>query len=113
MRDQLWAEAVAAFRAGEKWHLSKQEETAREKHAISFQRMDPWTRYAQAWTEKQSGPFTVAELLTQALGIQPQVQGRDHQMRAGHILRNLGYTKRKARRDELPDGSRPWLWFKS
>lgn len=68
-RDQLWAEAVVAYRAGERWHLTDAEERLRAAHAMSFERMDPWTRCIEVWAGEQTTDFTLQGLLAEAVGI--------------------------------------------
>lgn len=111
-RLQLWAEAVEAYKAGEQWYLTEDEEHQRRQHAVSFERMDPWTAHVERWASAVSQPFTLRDLLVSALNLPEHRHTRGHQVRVGHILRQLGHSKRKARRDELADGSRPWLWFR-
>ena len=110
-RDQIWAEAVAAYKAGEIWHLTDDEETVRQRVAREFENVDSWTSHVEAWaTGKEK--FTIRECLAKALQIPVHRQGREHQNRVGAVLRRLGYTKQKAKVGEVNDGSRPWLWFR-
>jgi len=110
-RDQIWAEAVVAFKAGHRWHLDDQEELERERVARDFEHVDPWTSHVASWAEERH-EFTIRACLEEALRVPSQRQGREHLNRIGAVLRRLGYTKRKARRNETADGSRPWLWFR-
>lgn len=109
-RDQLWAEAVAAYKAGEQWHLTGEEEDLRVIHNRQFEQVDPWTPSVEAWAAGQDGPFTIRQCIEGALGVPGPGQDRGHQNRVGAILRQAGFAKRKARRGEVPDGTRPWLW---
>jgi putative DNA primase/helicase len=110
-REQLWAEAVHAYKVGEQWHLTDEEEKLRLLHARQFERTDPWTTRVEQWAGVQDGAFTIQACATGALGVPEHKQDKSHENRIGHILRRAGYGKRKARRRELPDGSRPNLWF--
>lgn len=108
-REQVWAEAVSAFRAGEEWHLTAHEEQLRERHNQDFEARDPWTGQVADWVQGRPGsPFTLRDCIAGALGVVHA--DRSHENRVGAILRSLGYEKRKAGRGEVDDGSRPWLW---
>ena len=39
--EQVWAEAVAAYRAGERWHLSREVDTMRDEANADYRREDP------------------------------------------------------------------------
>ena len=110
--NQLWAEAVQAYKAGEQWHLTDEEEELRHRHAHQFEKVDPWTTRVEQWSADQEGSFTIQECATGALCVPPHLQTRTHENRIGIILRRAGYTKRKSRRGEVSDGSRPNLWFR-
>ena len=112
-RDQLWAEAVDAYRRGEPWHLMPKEEALHTEHCRQFEYMDPLTDPVEAWALSQSGAFTVKAVIEGALGKPDKVQDKGYQNRVGTVLRRLGYGKRKAHRGELADGTRPWLWEKN
>lgn len=72
---------------------------------------DVWFQRVAAWLP--DGLFTVSECLTEALGIPVAQQQHHHRLRTGQMLRQLGCKRRKAGRNEFPDGSRPRLWCKS
>jgi putative DNA primase/helicase len=109
-RDMLWAEAVAAYRAGEQWHLTPEEERLHDVLVKEFQVRDPWHSQIEAWSKQQKAPFRMEDCISKAAGTPSGKQDRGHQNRAGAILRDLGFEKRRAARGAMPDGSRPWLW---
>ena len=111
-RDQIWAEAVEAYKSGEIWHLDDEEENERQKVSRDFEQTDPWATHVESWAQSHN-EFTIRNCLEEALQIAPHRQGREHQNRVGAILRRLGYTKRKARRGEAHGDSRPWLWYRA
>ena len=93
-RDQLWAEAMVAFRAGEPWWLDTRElvETAEVEQEQRF--------FADAWEEriadalephrwKIGQPVTISNVL-EAIGVEPGRQDRASQMRASGCLKRLG-----------------------
>jgi hypothetical protein len=114
-RDQLWAEALHRFEAGEKWHVDTPElralceaEQAERVHA------DPWEQLVAAWladpdhevefttdhgTKRHREPFripepgpTTGEVLVHALKARPDACSQAASTRAGTVLRSLGYT---------------------
>ena len=104
VRDQLWAEAVARYRAGEIWHLTREEEAElAEVHAL-FTRRDPWEEPVLDWLERQTGPRSTAEIMEGALD-KPRSQWTtaDARRLAG-ILKKAGYEQVK-----VHPGKRVWL----
>lgn len=94
VRDQLWAEAVAAFRADEPWWFDLAENATREAGAEDHTVESPWESTLRTWIAGQGrGDFLTTELLT-ALGIAV----RDHADRKltrelGRCMRRLGYRQ--------------------
>lgn len=95
VKDQLWAEAVAAFDAGKQWWLTEAEDASRDAAADEHQVEDSWTERAAGWVSGQGG-FTLADLL-EKLGVEHGRQGKADQMRASAILERLGYERKKVR----------------
>lgn len=99
-RDQLWAEALAAYRAGEQWHLPEEAEAVRRTVAEDHRTTDPWEPVVAAWLptrEQTERPLTSAEVLRRAIGLDPGQQHRGHENRCGAVLRALGYEHSKVR----------------
>lgn len=108
-RDQLFAEAVAAFKAGEPWWLDRDFEA---EHAAPVQAAayvsDSWAEDVSRWLDetvddlgRETVPreeVTVSEVLSGALGILPGRHTQGDQNRAGAVLRELGWTKHKTKR---------------
>ena len=108
-RDQLFAEAVAAFKAGEPWWLDRDFEA---EHAAPVQAAayvsDSWADDVSQWLEETVDDFggetapraevTVSEVLSGALGILPGRHTRADQNRAGAVLRELGWAVHKTKR---------------
>lgn len=115
-RDQLWAEAVAAYDQGpvdgrDPWVLRDDE---RESHAASlesFRPQDPWygpirdfaDRHAP--TEKKPG-LSMKEILGGALQLDLKDFDKARQMRVSEILRELGYRRAQFGKDRV------WLWVR-
>jgi putative DNA primase/helicase len=102
MRDQIWAEAVAAYKAGQPWHIidSRLEQAAAAEQA-DRQEVDPWEDVVLDWIAGK-GMVTSAEILQAALNVQLAHQDRRSQMRVGAILTRAGWIKFKQRIDGVP-----------
>ena len=92
-RDQLWAEAVARYNAGAKWWLEtpELEALATAEQAARFKR-DLWHEPIEKWLGKRK-EVGVAEVLKQALGIDPTGASRSAEMRVASILTNMGFVR--------------------
>ena len=130
-RDQLWAEAVAAFKAGETWWLEGDLELALIDSSSAFSQTDAWEAPIAAWLLEGSGPrvecnpdlkpLTIRDVLHLVLELPSSQQGRGAQMRVASILSELGCTKSRRRWSDgptpgptvplSPPGSvRQWRW---
>lgn len=109
-RDQLWAEAAAAYRAGEAWWLQSEHvvQEARREQESRFQE-DAWEEKIRAALDpmvwKASEPVTVANVLA-AIGLDVPKQTRADQMRAAACLRRL--SRRMVQR--MISGQRFRVW---
>ena len=111
-RDQLWAEAVALFDAGEPWHMLPDE--AREEQAALYVE-DVWAQPVARWLAGKSvkeryrteiaAPIqetTISELLWRVLDMEVKKQGRSEQTRMGYLLRRMGWRMQQ----RLEEGAR-------
>lgn len=99
-----WAEAAAIFtKHGIAWR--KAEQLARQEHD-EFRIVDPWEELIKQWLSdplfdendgKTRALVTTSEILACAVGLDQKHVGRREEMRAGNVLRNLGYERRKIR----------------
>ncbi|KFE34903.1 hypothetical protein DW2_10069 [Thioclava atlantica] len=103
-RDQLFAEAFAAYEAGEAWCLDRDFEA---EHARPVQEAareaDSWADDVAEWLDKPADDFDAAgevktevrisEVLSGALGLNSGQQTRANQKRVADILRTLGWAK--------------------
>lgn len=116
-RDQLWAEARAAFEAGEPWWLDATEERAREVDAEEHTVDDSWEGKLARWATTQTAQnFTADEVLRGAFGLEPRDQTKAAAMRMGRALVKLGWERRKGRPVRIIEGSTrtlppAWLWI--
>jgi putative DNA primase/helicase len=113
-RDQLWAEAVAAYHAGETWWLEDDElRAAAEIEQEKRRNKDPWESMIADWLDSPSkapdrdgfraplvlegGRVSNAMLLEHAICKPVERQTTHDMMRVGKILVWLGWTKKHTR----------------
>lgn len=106
-RDQLWAEAVARFDAGEQWWLTPEQERLarveqRERDAAAD---DPLLERAVEVLKKSSGQ-TMGEILT-GMGFERKEQTRALATRIGALLQHAGATTQRPREP----GARPRRYY--
>ena len=93
--DQLWAEAVCRYQAGEKWWPGKGEEFSPHKEQegrSDTAENDLWFEPISDWLKRQNkNDFNGSEVLNGALGIATQQMEMKDAKRLGAILRKLGY----------------------
>lgn len=108
MRDQLWAEAVAAFDAGEEWWLAADADAERERLNADFEDEDPWDeRIAEYLRPPSRTEITVTELLEEAVKVPIDRQDRWAQMRVAKSLAKAGW-----RRVREAKGERRWRYVR-
>jgi predicted P-loop ATPase len=108
-KDQLWAEALEAYRSGERWWLSDEDDQVREEANTEHREVDPWFHLIVNWLtprpagdEKQgvhrAGPtdpsvLTASEVMSEALSLSAAHQDKAAERRVGAILRTLNYKR--------------------
>lgn len=101
-RDQLWAEAVDAFKNGEQWWLSKAEEDAREELAQEHTLENPWLEpiamYLKSHSLEAMVGMSTADVLKHALHIELSAMGRGEEMRVAKAMKSLGWASVRERR---------------
>ncbi|POA21599.1 conjugal transfer protein TraC [Pseudomonas sp. FW300-N1A1] len=113
IRDQLWAEAVFCYEAGDIWWVNRDEaplfaEAQEERFVV-----DEWEGPILNWLEEsQIGETTTgSEILSGPLKLDAGHWGKPEQMRVGAIMHRLGWRKRRL--SALPkSGVRPWAYQK-
>jgi predicted P-loop ATPase len=95
-RDQLWAEAVEGYKAGEKWWLDAKAEIEARKEQKDRRHEDVWEEPVLDWAARQCLPFTAAEVLLHALHVQVENQDRGKEMRVSAILKGNGWVRKRA-----------------
>ena len=111
-RDQLFAEAFAAYSDGEPWWLDRKFEAEHAKPVQDAAReSDSWAEKVAEWLDLRSNELdedserrtevTIAEVLGGALGIHAGQQTRANQNRAATVMRDLGWIKTHTRRGKV------------
>jgi len=96
-RDAIWSAAVAAYRAGEPNHLTRDHAELVDRENETYLVDSPWKSAIQEWITRNLGrPITSELILTEAIGKPVERQGRSDQMQVASILRDLGYEKKRA-----------------
>jgi len=102
VRDQIWAETVAAYRAGEpRWGEETFEELRREATESRYD-ADPWEEAIAAWIDKPEADglpparVTVASVALGALGLHISRLGRVESNRIASALVRLGWHRYRA-----------------
>jgi putative DNA primase/helicase len=106
-RDQLWAEALHHYDAGEQWWLPEHLERQRRETEADFRQVDVFLETLESWVSKRTAPFTTNDALVMGLGVPLDRVNRALETRLGKLLRELGCTKQRQR-----DGvARKHLWY--
>lgn len=92
LRDQLWAEAVHAYHAGEPWHMegeaAAEQAAASERHYTA----DPWEERIVAYL--QGKDKTTASDVLEALGVEMAHRNKADAMRVTRVIRDrLGWRR--------------------
>lgn len=92
-REQLFAEAVMAYHAGEKWWVTPEAETLAEQEARRED--DPWCTALTDWmSEIYKEEASISEVLWGALRMQIPDQSVPNMKRMGGVLRRFGWTNK-------------------
>ncbi|MBP0021968.1 MAG: hypothetical protein J7647_30975 [Cyanobacteria bacterium SBLK] len=106
-RDRIWGAAVAAYKAGESWVLTEQEQLKADRIAAQFNSQDPWeeaiAEHLANWLGEE---VSVKRILDKVLGIELAKQTVQLASRVGRILVGLGWKKIRKR----IDGIRQYLY---
>lgn len=104
-RDQLWAEAVARHKDGERWWLDDKEQKHAEDVTSDRKDDDPWKDVLR---EKLHGIYeiTAAEAM-RTIGVRADLMNRAASMRAADALKSLGFTS-KVLKDADRNSYRIW-----
>jgi predicted P-loop ATPase len=107
-RDQLWAEALTRFNAGDRWWLDSAElnEAAAAEQRERYD-ADAWQPLIEGWIHDRKC-VTLEQLLGECLEKPAREWGQADKTRAARCLRALGWTRKRASKDE--QGHRDWIY---
>lgn len=108
MRDQLWAEAVCAYEAGEPWWLERAVEIEREDANAEFTDEDAWHEPIANWLSSPAiQEITMSEILRDALKLEISRQDPGVTRRVARILNAIGWRRRRE-----TTGDRRWRYVR-
>lgn len=101
-RDQLWAEAVALYKAGEKWWLTKDEAEMAERVASAYVKVSHYEEPILKWLlgiKPSARPLTVTvgQVASQALGMTVERMQHGAFVEIGFALKRLNFRKQRVR----------------
>ena len=91
-RDSLWAAAIQAYRNGEPYEFNSGEIAQIAEYIQEFGDPDPWTDKINSYIYTKE-EVTAAEILSQALDLDPRQQGRREARRVADVLQTLGWRR--------------------
>ncbi|NBD19041.1 MAG: hypothetical protein GVY04_23800 [Cyanobacteria bacterium] len=104
-RDRIWASAVQAYKAGETWWLSDEEEALNSQNNFQYRSSDEWQEIIEDYLSHQT-VCTVRELLTEAFGYQAKDIAKRDQQRVANCLKAMGWKKTR----RTYQGKRQSVW---
>jgi predicted P-loop ATPase len=95
VRDQLWAEAVAAYKAGERWWLDANAERAAAEEQAARRTIDPWEDQLLPWQERQilAQGYVEVKAALEMLGVSRDRQGQADHNRVARIFKAAGLKR--------------------
>lgn len=92
-RELLWAEAVARYDSGERWHPLPEDREELAAEVDARVQVDPWEEPVAAYLASRMAEVTVSDVLDAALKKERRDWTRADEMRVGQILRRCGWTR--------------------
>jgi hypothetical protein len=90
-REQVWAEAVVRYRAGEPWWYEGESAQRLARESRPYQQEDPWAQPVHDFLRKRRQPtVTVLDVLTGCIGVSLPHITRQERSRVSQILRLFG-----------------------
>lgn len=110
-RDQLWAEAMHRYQAGERWWLEQDEEAEATSEQSEREEEDAWVEPLGNRIRSDNLTSLTTDEALSLLGFMHERKDRKAQMRAAAALKYLGYIKQRVR--DPGDGMKPkWIWMR-
>lgn len=104
-REQLWAEAVAVYKRGERWWPEGTENALMAEVQERHRSIDAWEDKIYQWLEGRD-EVSLIDVMCEGLGILVGNSTRGDQMRVSAALKSLKWERFRARRD----GELTWLY---
>jgi len=105
-RNQLWAEAIIEFNAGERWWLEDEVSKSLSEESEQYRHVDPWMERISDWLVGNSASVTTRNILENGLKLEANQMTRSAEMRIGEVMRDLGYERKRGRKG----GKRIYEW---
>ena len=94
-RNAIWSAAVEAYRAGEKWYLTDEEEQLAKENNEHFLESDVWEDVILEWLSgREETPVTIRAILSEALNIDISMQDKRVQGRVARCLTKNGWERK-------------------
>lgn len=109
-RDQLWAEAMHRYRAGENCYLDTDDlvDAVQEAQEERYQ-SDAWEPKVEAYLRSVVRTCSLGDVLGHGLKLSPERWGKPEQMRVSQILQRLGW---KRKRVFISTANRPYVYHR-
>ena len=108
-RAQLWAEAVVAYKNGERWYLENDSQAELNEQSAEFRQFDPWQEVIERYIRANGANLSTTDLMENALKLDRYQMSRASEMRVGDIMRQLGYERVRRR----VYGDRKYVWVQA
>lgn len=106
-RDAIWGSALAAYRNGDHWHYSHDENELITQTAAQFAADDPIFDAVQTWIEDNPEKKEVCTPVLVHFINHDRLNDRELGRQVGNVLRRLGWERSRQRaRGYLPNGNR-------
>lgn len=95
-RDAIWAEALAAYEAGERWWFDRDEDRVREEGSQRHVEEDPWQGEVEKWLDDvahKNDSHTLTAIIMGAIKIDPSEMDRRTSTRMRAILHRVGWKE--------------------
>lgn len=92
-REQLWAEAVHYYRAGEIAYLNEEMSKQVEEANTRYYEEDPWTKMVVDYALHNYTGFSTSDIMKNALKMETGHMNRSTEMRVAAILGAMGFVK--------------------
>lgn len=108
-RDQIWAEAVAEFRAGAEWWPQPSEKEMFQEQQDERYVGDAYTSLIRQWLVGKNST-NMTEILGDCLKLDTAKWTRPEQQRVGRCMAEIGWPRKKA--SKAVDGKREWSYVR-